>query len=102
VVDDGPATIWIASAAVGGLGLRTTDGVAVGMTRDEAVALGAVADADEDGDGLPDLLRLEVREAPGTESLTTPGTTGVDFILVILEDDAVVRMISPANDWGDL
>ncbi len=102
VIDDGPATVWIAAAATGGLELRTTEGVTVGMTREEAIALGAVPDRDETGDGLPDLLRLQVREAPGTESLENPGETGVDFILVILEGDAVVRMISPASDWGDL
>ncbi|WES64993.1 hypothetical protein P0L94_02710 [Microbacter sp. GSS18] len=97
VIDDGPATVWIASATAGPLELRTTEGVEVGMTTADAIALGATEDS-----ALPDSLIVQVREAPGTESLMRPGTTGVDFILLVIEGDAVARMISPANDWGDL
>ena len=102
VVDDGAASIVASSATIEGLEIRTTEGVGVGSSREAAVDAGAEEVFYADGSLQPDLLRLQVRDAPGTDSLENPGTTGVDFVLLVLEGGDVVRIFSPSSDYGDL
>jgi hypothetical protein len=98
VPNDGSATpgrFFVSSPSVSGHPLRTADGIGVGSTRDEALAAGAVEgfDATE--------LRLGAREVPGTQSLSRPGEVGREWIMLVLEGDAVVSM-QPGNDFSDI
>jgi hypothetical protein len=39
---------------------------------------------------------------PGTTSLSNPGAVGIEYVLLIVEDDVVVQIQVPANDFSDL
>lgn len=97
--NDGSANgsrVSVSAATVAGHPVRTTQGIGVGSTRAEALAAGAV-------DGFDSTeLRLDVRDAPGTNSLQRPGEVGRQFISLILEGDTVVSMHLPADDFSDL
>jgi len=92
------STIRITASRLGDYDVRVAEGITVGMTRGEAIALGAVA-----GPGSQlDELRLDVREVAGTDSLAQPGTTGVDYVALSLSGDTVSALTAPAGDWRDL
>jgi hypothetical protein len=96
---------WFRSevADLGGLPLRTTDGIQIGSTRAEVLALAPFDGAyDMDGDGTSDLFGLEQQTAPGTESLSFPGQPGTDYVEVQLEGDAVSVLRAPSNDYSDV
>ncbi|MBB2976278.1 hypothetical protein FHX49_001852 [Microbacterium endophyticum] len=98
VVDDGPASVSFATDSADGLSLATTGGVHVGSSVAEAQAAGALFP----DSGLTDVMRLDITEAPGTTSLENDGATGIDFIMLVIENDVVARISSPSNDYGDL
>ncbi len=96
--------VWFdsTSATVGGLPLRTSQGIQVGSTRADVLALDPLdIPYDSDGDGLSDSLGLEAQAAPGTESLQTPGQEGVSFIEAYFTGDVVTR-IGIGTDWFDI
>jgi hypothetical protein len=84
-----------------GLTLRTKEGLTVGATRDEATAAGAETGYHDEESGL-DILQLDTREEPGTESLERPGQTGVVYVALLVEDGVVSRIQAPGNDFSDL
>ncbi|KAA9110211.1 hypothetical protein [Microbacterium rhizomatis] len=91
------------TSEVNGVQLTAIGGIRLGMSRADAVARGAQESSfDGDGDGKGDFLQLDARAVSGTNSLTTPGAVGSDFILILLDGDAVVSIQSGGNDYGDL
>ncbi len=103
IVNFGTTAIFIKSATLGGLPVATTEGIHVGSTRADVMALTYVdSPYDGDGDGKPDSLGIEPRTVPGTNSLTVPGQEGTDYIRVDFIGDAVTALYSPAGDWRDI
>jgi len=99
---DGPASVWLRSATVGETSFETAGGIAVGSTRAEAMAAGAWDVYDEDGDGVADQLGIGAREVPGMQSLSNPGSVGVEFLLLGIEDDVVTEIQVPSDDFSDI
>jgi hypothetical protein len=90
-------------AEAAGYELRTSDGISVGSPRADVDALAPfVEDYDGDGNGQPDIVGLEPREEPGTDSLSSPGEVGTSYIAVLFSGDIVTAMRSPAGDWRDV
>ncbi len=85
-----------------GLTVVLANGIGLGSTREEAMAAGAEAGWDEDGDGIADYLSIEHREVPGTVSLARPGEEGVEYIQLKITDDVVGELSNGANDFSDL
>lgn len=92
----------VVSADATGVTFRTPEGIGIGSTRAEAMAAGAEAGWDEDGDGVADYLGLGMREVPGTSSLVHPGEVGVEFIDLQITDDVVTRLSTGGNDFSDI
>jgi hypothetical protein len=87
---------------IGGFPVVTSQGIKIGSTQAEVLALGPVDPGyDGDGDGQSDYLGLEARVRPGSESLVTPGQEGIDYIEVTFTGD-LVSSISLGNDWYDV
>ncbi len=102
-VNFGTVSIRLMSADIAGLPVSTSDGIRVGSTRAEVLALPHVDTMyDGDGDGKPDSLGIEPRTVPGTNSLTNPGQEGTDYIQVFFSGDTVTGLFSPAGDWRDI
>ncbi|MGO1770719.1 MAG: hypothetical protein ACTHZX_12270 [Microbacterium sp.] len=101
---DAHASIGVSAAEVDGSAFQTAEGgIAVGATREEALAAGAEGGGyDGDGDGEDDYLILEARDVPDAESLERPGEQGREFVMLAIEDDAVTGIHAPANDFSDL
>ncbi|WP_106815523.1 hypothetical protein [Microbacterium timonense] len=99
---DGPANVAILAATLGGIPVRTTEGIGVGDSRDEVLAAGGWEHWDADGDGVSDYLGIDSRDAPDTQSLTRPGEVGRMFILAGLDGDIVSELQSPSNDFSDI
>jgi len=92
----------VVSADAPGVIFRTPEGLGLGSTRAEAIAAGAEDEWDEDGDGVSDLLKIGMREVPGTSSLVNPGEVGVEYITLKVTDDVVTRISSGGNDFSDI
>jgi len=94
---------WVAftAAEANGLALRTEEGLMVGATREQAIAAGAVEGFVDDDSGY-DILQLDTRDEPGTESLERPGETGVVYVAIIVENGVVSQIGVPGNDFSDL
>ena len=90
------SSVFVSASVVAGHPIRTTQGIGVGSTRADALAAGAV-----DGFDATE-LRLDVRDAPGTNSLQRPNEVGRQFISLFLEGDTVVSIHLPADDFSDL
>lgn len=101
LVADTRATVTV-SAKAPGVAFITEQGIALGSTRAEALAAGAVDDWDENGDGTADYLRIGMREVPGTQSLSTPGAVGVEYLTLKITDDTVTSVSSGGNDFSDI
>lgn len=102
VVNGGVVNFRFTAPTFGGLAVGTSQGIRIGSTRAEVLALGPVDTTyDGDGDGLPDSLGLEPRVVPGTPSLVTPGQEGVDYIDVGFTGDTVTS-IGFGSDWRDI
>lgn len=103
IVSGSEALLVVEVDEIGGLPLRTSDGIQVGSSRSDVLGLSPVdTGSDQDGDGTSDVFGLEARPAPGTESLVNPGQEGVDYIEVSLSGDAVVNIRAPFGDYRDL
>lgn len=89
------------AAESAGLTLRTQEGLTVGATRDEAIAAGAELGYIDEETGY-DILQLDTREEPGTESLERPGETGVVYVTIVVEEGIVTQIGAPGNDFSDL
>ncbi len=90
------ARVFVSTPTVAGHPVVTTGGIGVGSTRAEAVAAGATEGFDSTE------LRLDTRDAPGTQSLQRPGEVGREFVMLVLNGDSVVSMHLPADDFSDL
>ena len=90
------ASVRVSTPTVAGHPVVTSGGIGVGSTRAEALAAGATEgfDATE--------LRLDTRDAPGTHSLQRPDEVGRDYVMLVLDGDAVTQIILPGNDYSDL
>ncbi|MGP6206046.1 hypothetical protein [Microbacterium sp. F2] len=91
----------ITAPSIGGVPVSTRDGIAVGSSREQVEALDPLEVWDEDGDGAFDQLGLETRVVPDTRSLSRPGETGEEYILVVISDGAV-SSLQHGNDFSDL
>jgi hypothetical protein len=98
----GVGDLRLRAAEIGGARLQTVEGIAVGSTRAEAMAAGAWADWDEDGDGVADHLGIGPREVPGTSSYAKPGSVGIEYVLLTIDDDVVTEIRVPVNDFSDI
>lgn len=94
------ASLLITTATVGDVPIETAEGLAVGSSRADAVAAGAWDDWDDDK--ADDLLGITARDVPGTESLVHPGEVGREYLLLVLNDDRIERILTQANDFSDL
>jgi hypothetical protein len=90
------ASVRVSEPTVAGHPVVTTGGIGVGSTRAEAITAGATEgfDATE--------LRLDTRDAPGTQSLQRPGEVGREYVMLVLDGDAVTQIILPGNDFSDI
>ncbi|MEP6477958.1 MAG: hypothetical protein ABJB03_01090 [Rhodoglobus sp.] len=96
---------WLLSeqADLGGLPLRTEEGIGVGSSRADVAALNPFDyGADADGDGVSDGFGLDPQTVPDTESLSLPGQVGTAFIGVGLQGDTVTTLRSPSGDYLDI
>lgn len=99
----GIASVRVTSPLVAGLPVSTSQGIHVGSSRAEVLALDPVVqNYDGDGDGLPDSFGLEPVAVPGTESLTYPGQTGTAYISVRMSGDSVAWIGAPGGDYLDV
>jgi hypothetical protein len=99
----GTGSVRITGTDVGGLPLTTTQGIHVGSTRADVMALNPFDIAyDQNGDGVSDNFGIEQRQVPETQSLKFPGQTGTAFISVSLQSDVVVSIGSPSGDYLDI
>lgn len=101
-LDHGPVTVTFLSPTVGDVKVKTAEGIGVGSTRAEVLAAGGWGEWDGDGDGAAELINLDMRAVPETNSLSRPGEVGAEFIGLSLNGDIVERMWSPSNDFSDL
>lgn len=102
-VNFGTAQLAAEVPELGGLPLRTTEGIQVGSTRAEVDALSPFdAGHDTDGDGASDWFGLEPRSVPDIPSLTYPGQPGTEFIGIVVEGDTVAVLRAPYNDYTDV
>lgn len=99
---DGPADVRVTTAMFHGVPVATQEGIAVGSSRTEAMDAGARDGFDEDGDGVADWLDLGSVEISGTQSLTNPGSVGIQFVRLGLDGDTVRELQAPADDFSDL
>jgi hypothetical protein len=99
---DGPADVRVTTAMFHGVPVATQEGIAVGSSRTEAMDAGARDGFDQDGDGIADWLDLGSVEISGTQSLTNPGSVGIQFVRLGLDGDTVRELQAPADDFSDL
>ena len=101
--DSGWFNVRFDAAEFDGVVLRTSEGIQVGSSRDDVLALTTFdPEYDGDGDGLSDDLGLEPAEEPGTDSLTHPGNVGTSYIDAQFDSDIVTFLFAPAGDWRDV
>ncbi|BDV30138.1 hypothetical protein Microterr_07980 [Microbacterium terricola] len=91
------ASIRVVAPTVGGVPVRTPEGITVGSSREDALAAGADDPFDD-----PEYLQIGRQEVPDTESLVNPGEVGILFIVLQMEADAVAAISTPGNDFSDL
>ncbi|MDQ1076522.1 MULTISPECIES: hypothetical protein [Microbacterium] len=93
LLGDDEGSVSITAAEVNGHPVRTAHGLAVGSTRAEAMAAGALPGSGHE-------LRIDVREVPGTSSSERPDSVGTKFIALEMDGDTVASIRVPANDFG--
>ncbi len=101
-VYNGRAGVAISVPEVGDTKVQTPEGISVGSTRAEAMAAGAWTVWDQDGNGNANYLGIGSREVPDTRSLSNPGSVGIEYLMLVLADDAVGAIHVPANDFSDI
>lgn len=94
--------VSVAAPSVGGVPVVTPEGLSVGSGRNEVVAAGGRDGWDADEDGVADYMDLGEQQVPDTQSLSRPGEVGILFVTVELDDDVVVEIQAPANDFSDI
>ena len=99
---EGSTRLTVDAPSVGDVRIETANGIAIGSSRADVVAAGAFDVFDSDGDGVADQFGLDPVEAPGTESLATPGSAGIIYVLTLIERGTVVQFELPANDFTDI
>lgn len=100
---DGEASgIRVIAPAVNGVPIQTKEGISVGSKRAEVLAAHGWDIYDGNGDGLAEAIGLGSREVPGTQSLSHLGAVGIEYILLVMKDDAVEQILIPANDFSDV
>jgi hypothetical protein len=103
VVGSDFARVRVNAAEVDGVPIRTEDGIQVGSSRDDLLALDVYdPKQDFDGDGYSDFYGLEAAENPDHESLADAGQPGTDYVQVELDGTEVAWILSPSNDYTDL
>ncbi|MHC2999881.1 hypothetical protein [Microbacterium sp. HJ5] len=96
-------SVAVRATEIGGVPVVTADGdLAVGSSREDAVAAGARDGWDADEDGTADYLDLGETEVPGTQSLQNPGDVGIMFVMLGLTGDTISEIQAPANDFSDI
>ncbi|NYF11581.1 hypothetical protein HDC94_002737 [Leifsonia sp. AK011] len=96
-------SVRVMSATVAGLPVSTSQGIHVGSSRSDVVALDPfVQQYDGDADGLPDIYGLEPVSVPEHESLSNPGNPGTDYIAVFMSGDTVASLGAPGGDYRDI
>ena len=101
--DRAPAFCRVHVAELAGIPVRTKDGIRVGSTRDDVLALKPVDNGyDGDGDGKSDSLGIEQQTMPDTQSLSFPGQPGTAYVSVGFAGDTVASLSAPAGDFYDI
>lgn len=96
------ASVSVTAPAVQGISIRTTDGIAVGSSRADLLAAGAQAGYDGRPAGGDETFQLATTPVPGTTSLSSPGTEGTRFILLLMDGDQVSGIQAPSDDFTDI
>jgi hypothetical protein len=101
---DSRAFLNVDGPTIGGIPISTAEGVAVGSTRDDALAADAfeLCEYDGDGDGKPDSLAMHPEEVADALSLCRPDAVGVEYIEIGFAGDLVSRLSAPSNDFSDI
>lgn len=99
IPQEGSASVSFTASVVNGLAVRTSNGISVGTTKDEALAKGAT---DPEANSAWDYLQFDARPVPGTESLQNPGQLGSEFVDLEVKDGAIATILAPGNDYSDL
>ncbi|MFJ6427257.1 hypothetical protein [Microbacterium maritypicum] len=99
---EAPASVAITGSSLNGVPIMTEQGVAVGSTREELIDAGAWALVDAEDPRTAEFVGVGGREAPGTESLTHPGSVGIIFTLFWFDGDVVKQIQVPSNDYSDI
>jgi hypothetical protein len=94
--------IAVLAPAVNGVPIRTEEGISVGSKREDVMAAHGWDVYDENSDGIADDVGLGSREVAGTQSLSHPGSVGIEYLLVRMKGDAVEQIQIPANDFSDI
>ena len=101
--DDNPgALLSMKASSLGGLALRTVEGIQVGSTESQVKAVASPGTEIS----VPALgstyYGLEARTHPGTDSLSFPGRVGLDYVGVDVEGGVVDLITTPGGDWQDV
>ena len=98
-------SVQLSAAQSGAIELRSSDGIAVGMSRPEVMAAGAELDAswtDTDADVVHESFVSQRESVADTTSLTHPGQPGSIFVDVEVADGVVVAVRAPGDDFSDI
>lgn len=99
----GRVSISVQAPQLNGVGLSAQGGVAVGMSRSEALEHGAESwEQDAEDDDQATRLVIGPRPVANTQSLSHPGSVGSEFIDVWVENGTVKGIQAPGNDFSDL
>lgn len=96
------SSIAVLSSSLDDLPISATGRIAVGSTVDDLREVDAQDVYDSDGDGVADQIGFAPRDVPGTQSLVDPDAVGSEFFLALVEDDRVVEIQFPGNDFSDI
>lgn len=99
---DGTALVTLKARELGGITLRTIEGIEVRSTIAEVKAVASPGTEFAPSGGPDAYYGLEARPHPGTESLVFPGRVGSDYIEVDLKNGVVVGLRTPFGDWQDV
>lgn len=99
---DGTASVVFTAPELGGLALRTVEGIELGSTLAEVKAVASPGTEYAPAGRSDAYYGLEARVHPGTDSLTFPGRVGMDYIGVALKDGVVISLAAPGGDWQDV
>ena len=95
----GPAGIRITAAEIGGIPVRTAQGIAVGSSIDDVVAAGG---QETWNDGASYYFSVDPQPVEGTQSLSRPGELGQAYVDITTVNDVVTAITAPANDYSDI